>query len=127
MITFNFPIEPVAKGRPRIWNGRAVTPPKTREFEKTVKALARSQYKGEPLDGPLRMVVVFMLKKPKTVKREYPTVKPDLSNLVKSLEDALNGIAYVDDSLIIETLSSKKYGPVSGVFVDVSPYLEKTF
>lgn len=124
MISFNFPTDPTAKGRPRIWKGRAVTPKKTRDFEKLISTLAKIQYRGEPLSGPLTLIIVFYLKKPKSVKRDYPTVKPDLSNCVKSLEDALNGIAYKDDSQIVELICSKKYADVSGIFVDVRKYLQ---
>nr|WP_262336409.1 RusA family crossover junction endodeoxyribonuclease [Limosilactobacillus fermentum] len=37
-----------------------------------------------------------------------PTVKPDLDNYIKSTFDALNGILWVDDNLII-SLEAKKY------------------
>lgn len=126
MIIFNFQIDPVAKGRPRIWNGRAVTPPKTRAFENAVKVFAKNQYRGEPLKGALSVVVVFLIRKPKTVKREYPTTKNtgDLDNHAKALLDSLNGIAFEDDSQIIELNISKKYGQVGGIFVDIRPYLQ---
>lgn len=125
MIIFNFPIDPVAKGRPRFTKqGRAYTPKKTKEFTDAIKKMAYQQYKNGPIKDAIHCTVVFMIKKPKTVTREYPTVKPDLDNLEKSLYDALNGIAYVDDSQIISHNVSKKYGSVSGIFVDIRPYLE---
>lgn len=127
MIIFNFPIDPVAKGRPRFGKGRTYTPKKTKDFETTIKEMARNQYRNGPMKGALSVVVVFFIKRPKTVTREYPTVKPDLDNLEKSLFDALNGIAYEDDCQIIELNASKKYGPIGGIFVDIKPYLQGDF
>jgi Holliday junction resolvase RusA-like endonuclease len=123
MMIFNFPIDPVPKGRPRFSRGKVYTPPKTKEFEKLVRKMASEQYRNGPLRDAVSMTVVFIIKKPKSVKREYPTVKSDLDNYIKSLCDALNGIAFVDDSQIIEINASKKYGPVGGIFVDIESYL----
>ena len=123
MIVFNFPIDPVAKGRPRFGKGRTYTPKKTKDFEGLIKSMAREQYKNGPMKGPLSVIVVFTIKRSKSVKREYPTVKPDVDNFLKASLDALNGIAYDDDAQIIEVNASKKYGPVGGIFVDIKPYL----
>jgi Holliday junction resolvase RusA-like endonuclease len=123
MIVFNFPIDPVAKGRPRFAKGRTYTPKKTKDFEAHVKALAREQYKNGPIRGALKMTVVFTIKRPKTVKREHPTVKPDTSNMVKSLEDALNKIAYEDDSQIVSFCAAKRYGESGSIYVEIEPYL----
>lgn len=123
MISFNFPVNPVAKGRPRFSGGRAYTPQKTRDFEKLINIMAKVQHKGEPLKGALSVVIVFFIKKPKSVKREYPTVKPDVDNLCKSALDSLNGIAFDDDSQIIEINASKKYNDIGGIFISIKPYL----
>ena len=53
--------------------------------------------------------VVFFLKRPQTVKREFPSVRPDLSNYVKVIEDALNGVVWEDDGQIIDLFLSKRY------------------
>ena len=39
----------------------------------------------------------------------YPTIKPDISNVQKAIEDALNGLAYVDDKQIVWVEASKGY------------------
>lgn len=127
MIIFNFPVDPVAKGRPRFAKGRAYTPQKTRDFERLIKAMARIQYKGEPLDGPISATIVFLIKKPKTVKREYPIVKSDLDNYIKAALDSLNGIAFHDDCQVIEINASKKYNDFGGIFIDIKPYLQSQF
>ena len=68
--------------------------------------------------GPLKMEVTFFFKRPKSAsKRIHHTVKPDLSNLVKSVEDALNGIVYVDDAQIVELSVIKVYDSAPGIEV----------
>lgn len=61
-----------------------------------------------PLDQPLILSAQFYLPRPKRLlTKRAPdgpilhSTKPDLSNLVKGLEDALNGVLWVDDSLIV--------------------------
>lgn len=112
-----FKVEPVAKGRPRIGNGRAYTPAKTRVFEHTVATLARHYCRvnrQEPLTGPLEVAVMFHLKKPKSVKRNVPFVKPDLDNLLKGLFDGCNGILWLDDAQIVMIACSKSYTDEAG-------------
>lgn len=40
----------------------------------------------------------------------YPTVKPDGLKLARAVEDALTGIVYSDDAVIVEHRISKRYG-----------------
>lgn len=61
-------------------------------------------------DGPLRVSMQFEFAKPKSAKRLLHTVRPDVSNCIKGVEDALNGVAWHDDSQIIEICGSKRYG-----------------
>lgn len=86
--------------------------------------MARQQYRNIPMKGAIAVTIVFTIRKPKSVKRDYPTVKPDVDNLGKALLDALNEIAYDDDSQIIEINASKKYGHSGHIFLDIRPYLE---
>ena len=116
---FVFKIEPVAKGRPRFsaqLSGTKIrtttrTPAKTRDFERSIQLMAKSQMRGaDPLTGPLEVVVCFMVKKPAKPKHPHrPIVRPDLDNYFKAVIDALNGIAYKDDSQICCLAASKHY------------------
>ncbi len=56
----------------------------------------------QPCAGALRFTCEFVVERGKTVTRPHPTVPPDLSKFIRSTEDALTGIAWVDDSQIIE-------------------------
>jgi len=102
------PITPVPKGRPRVMVNHTYTPKKTQVYEKAVRQWCALQH----MDKKIRTVVVemeFILPRPKTVKREYPTVKPDLDNLQKALTDSLNGVAWEDDAQICEVHAIKRY------------------
>lgn len=112
-LRFRFDIDPEAKGRPRFStrNGlpRAVTPIATRQFENALRILARSEYKGKPLDEPLEIWLTFAFRKPKRPKFPRHAVKPDLDNLVKAITDALEGILWVNDSRIHLLVAKKMY------------------
>jgi len=73
--------------------------------------------KGDPI--PVILTVSFILEKPKSVKRPFPTVAPDLDHYVRAIGDSLKGIAYLDDSQICETHSYKEYGKTPGVRIFV--------
>lgn len=112
MINIDLPIDPVAKGRPRFTKrGIAYTPTKTKSFEKDLVRLIKQRYKGKPLDKALTVEVNFLLKRPKSVKRKYPVTRPDIDNYLKALFDAMNGVVFKDDSLVIEVIARKKYSP----------------
>ena len=113
MIEFVIPMNPVAKGRARFStiHGKAIafTPKETVVAERTMATFAREAMKGLPLlTGVLSVQIAFFLRKPKSVKREHPTTKPDLDNYVKML-DAFNGVIWQDDSQIVSLSADKSY------------------
>jgi Holliday junction resolvase RusA-like endonuclease len=63
-----------------------------------------------PVPNAIEIVMEFRYAKPKSVKRELPTVPPDLDKQIRSILDALTGIAYHDDSQVISISASKSYG-----------------
>ena len=62
------------------------------------------------MEGPVAIELDFFLLKPRTIKRDYPTVPPDLDKLIRAVLDALTGIVYRDDSQVISIVASKSYG-----------------
>lgn len=96
---------------------RVIKNKKTTEFETNLKQLCAIQYKSAALTGPLAVKVAFFLTKPKSVKREYPIVKPDVDNLLKSTFDAMNGILWEDDCQIVSLEASKRYSNGDGFIV----------
>lgn len=114
MIAFTIPCKPVAKARPRMGRSRVYTPAKTADFERAV-ALIGKPYFSQPLEGPIKLSIAFNFAPPKSLSKvkqrlrlgHYHVQKPDLSNLVKGIEDGLNGIAWIDDCQIA-VLETKK-------------------
>jgi|DEB0MinimDraft_10_1074344.scaffolds.fasta_scaffold327187_1 Holliday junction resolvase RusA-like endonuclease len=107
--TYIIDVDPVAKGRPRFTKaGRAYTPQKTKQFSKDVKEYME-MYFIEKLEGALHVDLTFFIKRPKTVRRKYPTVKPDIDNFEKAIYDALNEILWHDDCQIVSHNVAKKY------------------
>lgn len=110
MIRLRFDIEPVAKQRPRVTKTHTYTPKKTKQYEDTIKLMAKIQMgRRKPLGGALSVFVTFNLLKPKSVKRSLPCVRCDLDNFLKAVLDSLNGIVWKDDGQIVSLVAHKIY------------------
>lgn len=112
-VEFTIPrIQP--KERPRITrNGHVYTPPRTVKYEDEVRFLYNIQC-GYVFEEAVGVEMRFYIQKPKTVKRKYPTVVPDLDNLVKAICDGLNPCskskgAWRDDSQVVDLIATKRY------------------
>lgn len=121
------PGEPVAKARPRVTISKytnkphAFTPKKTEQAERAIRNAWIAKHGRDPVTGPLSIRITFLYEVPKSWpkwKRDQaerytlPKItRPDTDNLVKTVMDALNGIAYKDDSVVYEILARKKYAP----------------
>jgi len=74
----------------------------------------------EPSTNPVRVELLFFFNKPKTVKREHMSVKPDIDKLSRSVLDCLSGRVIKDDSQVIILNARKEYTDKSpGVLVRV--------
>ena len=124
---FTVPGIPVGKGRPKFStvNGHAVayTPAKTANYETLVKLAYQQQCGGcKPFDKdlPLTATIIAYFPIPKSVSKKKRgqmeagkirhTKKCDADNIAKACLDALNGIAFYDDSQVCELSISKFYG-----------------
>ena len=128
MISFIIPGEPKGKARPRFGQGRTYTPPETVEYEKLVKrCYLESGGKINLSERPIKIQIYAYFGVPKSWSNKkktaavhdeiYPTKKPDCDNIVKIICDALNLVAYKDDSQIVECTCIKRYGTQGGVSV----------
>lgn len=122
---FTIPGEPTGKGRPRVTKHGTYTPAKTVQYENLVKLC----YKGLYHEGPVAMEVKAFYKIPKSASKKkkelmercelLPTKKPDCDNVLKIIADALNGIAYKDDSQIVMAIVKKQYAEKPRVEVEI--------
>ena len=87
-------------------------------------ALAEQAETGWFCEGPVYVLIYFTLEKPKTVKREFPTVPPDVDKLARSVLDSCSGIFYNDDAQVVMMTVSKKYGEKPGATIEIAPYNE---
>ena len=144
LVNFTIDGEPIGKGRPRFstYNGfvRTHTPKETMNYETKVVFSYRSNNDGmafEPNDMIHAKIVAYYLipkghyrfhKKTNTTDldpkgqemlsgRLLPTKKPDCDNIAKIVLDALNGIAYHDDSQVVELMVQKRYSESARVEV----------
>ena len=139
MVTFKVDANPVGKQRARYVKRRnfvqTYTPEKTRTYETLIKDSAiEAMGASEPLETPVSLYLYIRVPIPKscTKKRleaianglEKPTKKPDASNILKSVEDGMNGVVYHDDSQIINIHVSKVYSSLPGVDICVKECLE---
>ena len=77
----------------------------------SVAAAAREAMGGlTPVDLPMEVKVTFYFTRPKTVKRPYPSVVPDIDKLQRALLDGLTaGGVFVDDSRVVDVTARKRY------------------
>lgn len=121
--TFIVPGEVRGKMRPKAssfgGHAKVYTPSKQIEYENWVRLCYQEAYPdAKPMEGPLYAIVKVNMRVPKSASKKkrqemldakiYPTKKPDLDNCIKQL-DALNGVAFADDSQIIYIDAAKRY------------------
>ena len=132
-ITIEFDVfgEPVGKARPRVVNGHAYTPEKTRAYEQTVRLICKTKSKGVMFDKgiPVKVGIEAYYKIPKSVSQKVrgsmlsgetePCKKPDVDNLAKIILDSLNGLVYHDDAQVTELRVRKLYSDNPHVHVTI--------
>lgn len=121
-VQFTVAGDPFGKQRPRLSQyGTVYTPARTREYEQKMRIAYLKEAGTGPykkLYGPIRLTVEAYFNIPKSAERDerlrmeaglIRTIKkPDLDNIIKTV-DGLNGIAFDDDSRIVEIRATKNY------------------
>lgn len=132
--------EPVGKMRPRATNKggyvRMYTPTETVNYESFVKLSFVNAFPEHVLITKPIVMKIWVYKRIAdsipAKKRELMLsgdlqveTKPDLDNIIKTICDALNNVAYVDDRLIVGLFATKQYSEVSKVVVEINEYVNK--
>jgi len=121
MITLEVKGKPIAKARPRFARCgkfvRTYDPQETEESRFLFEV--QKQWNRPPIETPLKVRCSFEMPIPKSTSRKKTwamikdeikhTKKPDISNLIKFIEDCLNGVVWKDDSQIIYLAGGKFY------------------
>jgi Holliday junction resolvase RusA-like endonuclease len=110
---------PMGKQRPKFSKFGTHTPEKTVNYETLVKELFMIS-KQSKLEGYIKATINAVYSIPKSTSKKKtqlmlngeirPTKKPDLDNVAKIVLDALNKLAYDDDSQVVELNITKHYG-----------------
>jgi Holliday junction resolvase RusA-like endonuclease len=119
--------------------GKVHAIPPSKEWEETVAGQAFRYKPKQPIEGPIALGIIFYRamtkaiannkkKRAAALARELlPTTKPDLKNLLASIEDACNGIFWIDDAQIVQYIPidgipyGKYYGEVPRIEVLIRP------
>ena len=135
-LNFVIPGSPIGQGRPKFstinGHAKAYDPEKSRNYKAYVRMLATQAMKEtgfERIDGPCSVLINAFFEVPKSKSKRFreaalkgaerPTKKPDADNIVKAIQDALNGLVYKDDAYIVRLACQKFYSdnPRVEVFV----------
>jgi len=116
-ITYIIPGDPIPLARARVSNRRVFD--SQREVKLYTRITIESQHGLRPpfQNKPLLLDITFFMKLPKSIKlrshylrQHYHIFRPDLSNMIKLIEDvASGGLLYHDDCLIAAITSRKVY------------------
>ena len=114
---------PIKRGNGKIGVAVSDNNRKSKDWMACVRAAALEAYHGEVIREPIVMQLVFYFPRPKghfgtgknaaVLKQSAPIVpagRPDLLKLARGIEDALIGICYHDDALIVVESLRKVYG-----------------
>lgn len=130
--TVTIPGAVTGKGRPRFVRatGRTYTPAQTLSAENRIAHEVTLAWRQPPLDEALMMTLEIRVAIPKSKPKKFreaalasgifPTSKPDCSNVLKLVEDSLNGVLYRDDSCITRLFVSRRYAADPGITLTVS-------
>lgn len=108
-----------AKARPRLGKYKAYTPENTVNYENLVKISYLNAKGINFYNKPIKMEIQAIFEPPKSISKKkkeellttgFVTKKPDFDNIGKIVADALNQIAYDDDSQICDFKITKIYG-----------------
>ena len=108
------------------------TPEKTRSYEGMIRTAAMDAMGDRtPFNEPVEVELSAFFAVPASFSQKKraaaiageikPAKKPDADNIIKAWTDAMNGVVFRDDALIVKGSFVKAYGPAALVAVTVRP------
>ena len=112
----------VVKGRAVVTDAHKGLIPERKKLSAWLKAQAvNSDWIPPRKDTPLSVELVFTFERPKSVKREWHTVKPDIDKLTRFALDAIvQADLIADDNQIVAINAFKVYGEHNSIWIRVS-------
>jgi Holliday junction resolvase RusA-like endonuclease len=119
---------------PKGWTRPIVTSdnPALKTWESTIRAELQRvmgeldvETKAMIYASPIRVALAFHLPRPKSAPKRvlYPTKRPDLDKCVRAAIDALSGVAFHDDTQVVEIAAVKRYADgAAHVEIVIAPY-----
>lgn len=116
------------KARPRLGKYSTYTPVDTVNYENFIKISYLNASGINLHSNPIKMQIQAIFEPPKSIskkKREEllqgkPVLKkPDIDNIAKIVADALNKVAYDDDSQICDMKIIKRYGEQEKLIIEL--------
>ena len=123
MIDFIIPLVPVPCPRPRVTRGGVTYYPKRyRDYKRDCTLCIKNNIPSLVISEVKLLECLFVLPRPKYMSRGYSpnliphTKRPDLDNLLKTLNDCLEGAGILsNDCIISDIIASKRYAERDGI------------
>ena len=127
MISFEFYSVPIAKQRPRFGRGTVYTPASTKSWEMAIGQLCKAAMNEPIMAGAVSVKITITERyldswpKWKVDAKDHigNTKKPDLDNILKTVLDGMNGVAYFDDSQVVALNVVKSFSEETKTSVEV--------
>ena len=144
-IKFFVPGKPQGKARartfynPRLGRSISMTPDNTVLYENLIKECCMNNMSDEQKkhddQAALTLYITALYAPVKSTSKKQrermlrdeilPTKKPDIDNIVKVVADALNGVAYRDDTQIVKIIAEKHYSDIEGLEIRLEEYIAR--
>lgn len=140
LVSFHVPGKPQGKARARTFYSEearkhmSYTPDGTLLYENLIKTMYMKEAQGVMYEKgtPVVLHIVARYLPTKSTSKQslrqmldgkiFPLKKPDMDNIIKVVADALNGVAYHDDTQIMMVCAKKVYSSLEGLDVTVGEY-----
>lgn len=118
---------PIPQGSKQIVRRRLVdvNPQALKAWRKTIRTAVEVLHHGERIEDVAVVVdAEFRMPRPASVRRPYPSVRPDVDKLARALCDALTEArVWKDDGQVVRLTASKVYSDRPGVLVRVGRHI----
>lgn len=88
-------------------------------YQAEVRYMLNQLYRDAPIAGPVELDICFQFRQAKSNRSIHHLQRPDVTNLLKNIEDCMTGIVFYDDKQVIGTRVSKQWGAADVINITV--------